>query len=435
METKTKYALGLILAIVITAGVVGGVSFVAFGPRPTSNTLEIYHWWTSGGEAAAIAALIDVFEDDYPDVTVIQSPVSGGAGYTMLGIIKSLVLAGEAPDAFQMHAGYEGAPYYDADLLEPIDNVWTAELKAAVPDVVEDMNKFGDHYYSMPVNIHRSNIVWYNMKALTDVGINPNTLTTWTAFFSACDTLKAGGMQYPIQIGPAWTVAHTFEQILASKGIDFYQDWINGEVTSATDSRLLDTFATFEKYLGYVNPDHASLTWDDCTKRIISGESAFNIMGDWANGEFYVADKEFGVDYGTFAVPGTEDMYGLVIDCFQHPKNVRHPINSERWLGVVGSNAGQDAFNPIKGSISARTDADTTKYGDYQQSAMVDFAAVTYMFPSVVHGSGAPESFKVKLSDVMSAYITDLDEASAAAALTSYTSSIADEYTKTWDLV
>lgn len=433
MEPRTKMVLAIILTAVIMGGLGIGVTVIILTP-PEADALEIYHWWTSGGEKAAVDALIAVFQAEYPDVTVIQSPVTGGAGYTMMGIIKPLVLAGEAPDAFQMHAGYEGKPYFDADLLEAIDYIWDENLKAAVPDVVESMNMFNGHYYSVPVNIHRVNVVWYNKGLLDANSIDPATLTTWSAFFAACDKLKAAGVTYPIQMGETWTAAHTFEQFIASVGIDFYEDWINGEVTSATDTKLLEAFGYFETYMSYVNPDHAALTWDDATKRIITGEGAFNIMGDWANGEFFVANEIYGVDYGTFGVPGTGDMYGLCIDCFQHPRGVSHPTNSERWLKVVASKAGQDAFNPIKGSIAARTDADTTKYGAYQTAAINDFGAVTYMFPSVVHGSGAPEAFKVKLSDIISSYVTNLDESAAASALTSYTTQISDEYTKVWSL-
>ena len=68
-------------------------------PPPEANVVEIYHWWTSGGEKAAIDALVAVFNSKYPDTAVIQSPVAGGAGYVMKAVLKSLVLAGEAPDA------------------------------------------------------------------------------------------------------------------------------------------------------------------------------------------------------------------------------------------------------------------------------------------------------------------------------------------------
>ncbi|MFX0091279.1 MAG: ABC transporter substrate-binding protein, partial [Candidatus Hodarchaeota archaeon] len=195
MDKQTR---NIILAVVVTAivvtGVVGAAIIIFNPPAPETDFLKIYHWWTSGGEKAAIDALVKVFTDKYPNVTVEQTPVTGGAGFAMLSVIKTLVLAGEAPDAFQMHAGYEGVPYFDADLLDNIDALWQSEgLTNVIPQVVQDMCKYDDHFYAVPVNIHRANVIWYNKAVLDTAGIDPSTLTTWTAFFSACDTIEAHG--------------------------------------------------------------------------------------------------------------------------------------------------------------------------------------------------------------------------------------------------
>ena len=431
-----KTVLYVAVAVIITALICSATVWYVMRPAP-ADVLEIYHWWTSGGEKDAIDALVDVFADDYPDTGVIQSPVAGGAGYVMKAVMKSLVLAGEAPDAFQMHAGYEGQPYFEGKYLEPISDLWQEEgWKPVIPDVVEDMVKFDGEYYAVPVNIHRVNVVWYNKHVLDDNGVDPATLTTWDAFFDACDTLVTAGIAHPIALGDIgkWTDTHVLEQIIAGEGIDFYEDWVNGQVTSATDPKLVSALNTFATYLGYVNVDHVTLTWDEAIARVITGDAAFSVMGDWANGEFYKAGKVYDTDYGTIPTPGTGVMYGLCIDCFQHPKGVKHPENSLRWLKVVGSKEGQDAFNPIKGSISARTDSDTTKYGPYQAAAIADFTAATYMYPSVAHGSGAPAAFTAELDDIMSAFVTDKDVSAAATALTAATTAASADYTTDWSL-
>jgi glucose/mannose transport system substrate-binding protein len=433
-----KTALYVTVAVIITALVVGGGIWYITRPTAAADVLEIYHWWTSGGEKDAIDALVDVFKAKYPDTGVIQSPVAGGAGYVMKAVMKSLVLAGEAPDAFQMHAGYEGQPYFAGGYLDPISDLWEEEgWKGVIPDVVEDMVKFEGEYYAVPVNIHRPNVVWYNKHVLDANGIDPATLTTWGAFFNACVTLvEDPEIDSPIALGDKgkWTDTHVLEQIIAGEGIDFYEDWINGEVTSATDSKLLDALETFKTYLGYVNADHAALTWDEAITKVIRGESAFSVMGDWANGEFFKVDKVYGTDYGTFPCPGTAGMYGLVIDCFQHPKGVKHSENSLNWLRVVGSKEGQDTFNPLKGSIACRTDADITKYGPYQKAALTDFTAATSMYPSVAHGSGAPEAFTAELDDIMSDFVESRDVSAAASALTAATNAASADYTRVWDL-
>jgi len=439
MDPKKQSIIIGLIAVIATAGIVGGVMYAILAPSEEgeADVLEIYHWWTSGGEAAAIGALVDVFEGLYPDTTVKQRAISGGSGITMIPIITALVLAGEAPDAFQMHAGYEGIAYYEADLLEDINDIWTDNnLEAVIPDVVQSMCQFEGDFYMVPVNIHRSNVVWYNLKELEAVGVDPKTLTNWTAFFDACFEFEdANPGKDAIALGHAWTQAHLFEQILASQGIDVYENWINGLITNTTDadiSAALDILATF---MSYTNDDFDSLSWNEATDLLIQDNSVFNIMGDWANGEFLVANSVYDDDYGTIAVPGTGNMYGLVVDAFQHPAGVANPENSDRWLEVVASKEGQDAFNPLKGSISARTDSNLTLYEPYHDWTGADFASVTYMFPSVVHGSGAPQSFSAELNAIINAFCTGAaNKADTAAAIANLAADNIADYTTTWAL-
>ena len=438
MDPKKQTAVFVLIAVISTAAIVAGISFVVLAPSPEGevDALEIYHWWTSGGEAAAVGALVDVFEGLYPDTIVTQLAVAGGSGTTMIPIITSLVLAGEAPDAFQMHAGYEGIAYYEADLLENINDIWTDNnLEAVIPEVVQRMCQFDGDYYMVPVNIHRSNVVWYNLPELTAISVDPKTIDTWTEFFAAADAFElANPGKDAIALGESWTQAHLFEQILAGQGIDVYEDWINGDITSASNADLLAALDTLETFMSYTNPDYNSLGWDEATDLIIQGESIFNIMGDWANGEFLVANAVYDTDYGTIGVPGTTDMYGLVVDAFQHPASVAHPRNSDRWLEVVASKAGQDAFNPLKGSISARNDSNLALYGPYHAWTGTDFTSVTYMFPSVVHGSGAPQSFSSELNSVINGFCTGTSASATASAIVSLTTSNIADYTTVWAL-
>jgi len=439
MDPKKQSIIFVLIAVISTAAIVAGISYVIMAPSEEGETdaLEIYHWWTSGGEAAAVGALVDVFKGLYPDTIVTQMAIAGGSGTTMIPVITSLVLAGEAPDAFQMHAGYEGIDYFEADLLEDINDIWTDNnLEAVIPDVVRSMCQFDGDYYMVPVNIHRSNVVWYNLKELEDIAVDPKTIDTWTEFFAACAAFEvANPGKDAIALGEAWTQAHLFEQILAGQGIDVYEDWINGEITSGTNADLLAALTTLETFMGYTNSDFNSLTWDEATDLLIQNNSIFNIMGDWANGEFLVANSVYNDTYGTIAVPGTGDMYGLVVDAFQHPANVAHPKNSDRWLEVVASKEGQDAFNPLKGSISARTDSNLALYGPYHDWTFADFASVTYMFPSVVHGSGAPQSFSSELSSVINAFCTGAATKTATAtAIANLAANNAADYTTVWAL-
>ena len=403
--------------------------------RPPTTKLTFYHWWTSPSEAAALAALTERFTEKYPDVSVApQSSPGTNNVRSLFFILKSQLARNEAlPDAFQMHAGCAGQVFYDADLLSPLDDVWEAEkLEAQVAPVIRDLNRFGDHYYSVPLNIHRTNLVWYNKALLEKHGIKVEKLTTWEAFFEAAKTLRAAGVASPIQMGPTWTAQTVFEGIMASLGIEVYEDAINGKLTDAKDPQLEKAFTIFKQYLSYVNKDHGEIAWDLPIKRLTTSEGAFWIMGDWADGEFRAAHLKYNQDYGAFAVPGTAGMFGLGIDTFQRPKGLANATNSDRWLRLAASREGQDAFNPLKGSISPRADTDVSRYGAYQRTAIADLKAARFLYPTL--GDAAPEAFNAHLAQDLTVFMSDQDVHQAASSVASAASQLTGKYGRVWRL-
>ena len=98
----------------------------------------------------------------------------------------------------------------------------------------------------------------------------------------------------------------------------------------------------------------------------------------------------------------------VITDTFGLPKGAPNPEGAKAWLETVASIEGQDTFNPIKGSIPARIDADKSKYDPYLTDSMEDFATVT-LTPSIAHGSAAPEGFVTALNDIINTFITTGD--------------------------
>jgi glucose/mannose transport system substrate-binding protein len=401
---------------------------------PTSEKLTFYHWWTAPSEAAALNALIVLFGKKHPDVMVFAAVVPehnvGNSG--LFQAVRNRVHAKNPPDTFQMDAGYASQPFFDAGLLSPIDKLWASEgLEAVVPPFIGELSKFEGHYYSVPVGVHRMNVVWCNRALLDKHQIKSSTLTTWDAFFKAADTLKAGGVRYPIQMGEAWTASHVFQCIMASLGLSTYEDWINGRITNSEDPRLLNALNIYKRYLSYVNKDHADLSWEKAIDRVLSGEGAFSIMGDWANGEFKVAGQKLDKDYDAIPVPGTKGLYGINVDAFQHPRALPKETNSEFWLKMVASREGQDTFNPLKGSVPARTDADVSKYDAYQRGAIADLK-VSKVYPAI--GQGAPATFGDRLDQVLGTFTAEDDPAKAAIAIASAAEKLKGQFSHTWSL-
>ncbi|MFP4199436.1 MAG: extracellular solute-binding protein, partial [Halanaerobium sp.] len=152
----------------------------------------------------------------------------------------------------------------------------------------------------------------------------------------------------------------------------------------------------------------SALTWQDATQMMQEGDAAFNIMGDWAEGYLkqlgWTPDEEFG----WMPVPETEGTFIVVTDTFGLPEGAPNRENAIRWLRTLASKEGQDTFNPIKGSIPARLDADESKYDAYLTDTMDDFANDT-LSPSIVHGSAAPEGFITAMNDTINEFISSGD--------------------------
>ena len=396
------------------------------------NALSVYHWWTSEGERSAINALSDVFVQEYPDTAAMITPVLGGGGMEMIEKIKPMILASQAPDSFVAHPGYEILPYANDGLLQSVEDIWRSEdLENHIPSAVQEMSKINGRYYAIPLDIHRNNLVWFNKQLIDKNDINVSTLTDWDSFFATCDKLRAAGVQYPIQMARAWTATFAFHTILLSQGVDLYQDYINGKIVSENDPRLKNTLDVFKKYMSYVNPDHADISWNEATNRIIKGEGAFNIMGDWANGEFKLIGMKFNEDYGVFSVPGTDGLHLLVVDAFVRPEGALHPTSSSSWLKTVASREGQDAFNPKKGSISPRDDSDKSVYDDYQKSA-IDYFHNSRLI--VDTGTALPYEFRNEINNLIAEFTVNQDVDVTVKKITDLTRDLADKYLITWTL-
>ena len=392
------------------------LSFVLTGcKKEEADQVEVFSWWTGGGEAAGLDAMIAIFKEQYPDTEFINAAVAGGAGTNAKAVLATRLQAGDPPDSWQGHAGQEligtyvaGGQLEDLTFLYEQEG-WLEVMPATLIPLISD----GGKIYSVPVNIHRANVMWYNpgILAANNIAV-PTTLDEW---FTAMDTLQAAGIT-PLALGEQWTVMHLMETILlASLGPDAYNglwdgstDWGGAEVTTALNN--------FVKVLSYTNADSASLSWQDAAQLVVNGNAAFNVMGDWAEGYFRELGKAPETDYGWAAVPGTGGNFQFLSDSFVLAAGAPHRDAAINWLILCGSKEGQDAFNPIKGSIPARSDADRSLYGVYLQSAMDDWATNTVV-GSLTHGVVANDSWKSEIDTGLGLFLTNLDVAAFRTAL------------------
>jgi glucose/mannose transport system substrate-binding protein len=209
-------------------------------------------------------------------------------------------------------------------------------------------------------------------------------------------------------MGEQWTAMHLFETILlGSLGPEAYNGLWNGE-KSWGDADVAAALENFKTVLSYTNSDAASLSWQDASQLVVEGDAAFNIMGDWAEGYFKELEKEPMTEFGWAPVPGSVGTFQFLSDSFVLPAGAPHRDAAIAWLTVAGSKEGQDAFNPVKGSIPARSDGDKALYDVYLQSAMDDWAS-DIVVGSLTHGVVANDSWKDTINTSLGLFLVDLD--------------------------
>lgn len=381
--------------------------------------LEVFSWWTSGGEAAALDALFNQFKTYNPTAEIINATVAGGGGSNARAVLQTRLAGGDPPDTWQVHPGYELLGQYVASgYVDPITDLYKSEGwdKVMPAGLVEQMTQDGE-IYGVLAGVHRGNGLWYNKKVLEEQGITVGETMSVDEFLGIANQLIAADIT-PLCVGDngVWASAQLFENtLLGVIGPDKYKGLWDGSV-SFDSPEVKQAMETYGKMLDYQNSDHSALSWDQAIQKLMEGTCVFSSMGDWAYGEFVKAQKEDNVDFGWVSHPGTAGSFMVVADGFVMAKNAPNKDNNTLWLKAIGSKEGQEAFNPLKGSIPARTDVDRAKFGPYHNWSMDSFAKDT-LVPTVVHGSAAPADFQQALNDAVTTFIVDKNVDAFAAAL------------------
>ncbi|MEV0168539.1 carbohydrate ABC transporter substrate-binding protein (CUT1 family) [Nonomuraea fuscirosea] len=392
----------------------GGGSTTPAGQSPAASggkqQVEVFSWWTGPGEADGLQAMRKIFEEKNPNYTFFDAAVAGGSGDKAKALLQSKLQASTPPDTFQGHAGAELQGYIKAGNLEDLTSLYDElKLKDAFPAQLVEQISVEGKIYSVPVNIHRSNVLWFNPAVLKDAGVAaaPKTIEE---FIAALEKVKAKG-KVPLSIGSEWTVTHLMESVLlGSLGTDAYNalfkpgaDWNSPEVTKA-----LENFAKILSYAGDPQDD-----WQPAAKQVADGDAAFNIMGDWAYGYFHNPPegglgKTSKTDFDWAPAPGTEGTYLWLSDSFTLPKGAKNREGALAWLKVAASKEGQDAFNPKKGSIPARKDADQSLYTDYLGDALKDWSS-NKLAGSIQHGVAVNQPWLAAINEAVGLFIASKD--------------------------
>ena len=384
--------------------------------KSSASQLEVFSWWTGGGEAHGLAALIKIWNKQHAAVPFKNETVAGGAGSNAKAVLAQRLAAHKPPDSFQGHAGAELLDYIKAGQLEPIDSIYAKYgFNKIMPKQLIQQITYKGHLYSVPVNIHRANILWYNPATLRKAGISAAP-KTWGDFIADLKMAKAAKL-IPLAVAEQWTQKHLLETVMiATLGPQGWSAlWKKG--ANWNSNGVKTALNRYKELLTYTNSDSASLTWQDASKLVADGKAAFNIMGDWADGYFRVDLKKTpGTGYNWTAVPGTNGVYDWLSDSFTLPKGAPHRAAAVQWLGFLGSKKAQDTFNPLKGSIPARQDANPKLYDKYLKWALTQWKS-DKLAGSLTHGVVASNAWNTDIDTALGLFLQSKNVGTFQAAL------------------
>jgi glucose/mannose transport system substrate-binding protein len=384
----------------------------------TAGEVEVLHWWTSGGEAAAVGVLKQLLEKE--GHTWVDFAVAGGGGDNAMTVLKSRAVAGNPPTAAQVK-GPQIQLWGDEGVLTNLDDVAKAEKwDSLLPKVVADVMKYQSHYVAVPVNVHRINWMWVNPAVFKKAGAK--IPTTWAEFETAAKKIKAAGLIPVAWGGQPWQEATVFETIVAGEGgTAFYkQSMIDADPEALNSTTMVKVLETLRMVKNFADPGAPGRDWNLATAMVIKGEAAMQFMGDWAKGEFIAAGKKPDVDYVAAAAPGTAKQFLFNIDSFImfKVKNAENVKAQKAMARLILQPEFQKVFNVNKGSIPVRMGMDPKLFDIPAQLSMKDFAASSKsgdLVPSMAHEMAVMPAIRGAIMDVVTNFInSDMSARDAA---------------------
>ena len=382
-------------------------AFAAVGAtaaRAQVKEVEMVHWWTSGGEAAALNVLKDNLQKQ--GYAWKDNPIAGGGGSQAMTVLRARVTAGNIPTAVQM-LGFDIQDWAEQGVLGDLTPIATKEgWDKVVPAPLQKFSKYQDKWIAAPVNVHSTNWIWANKAVMDKLGVKPPT--NWDELIVVLDKAKAAGVIPLAHGGQGWQDATLFDSVvLTTGGPDFYKKTMIDLDPAALSSDTMKTvFDRMSKLRSYVDANFSGRDWNLASAMVIKGDAAMQIMGDWAKGEFINAGKKPDQDFLCFRFPGTQGSVTFNSDQFVMFKVSADRQAAQAALASATMDPGfQSAFNVVKGSVPARTDVPDAALDACGKKAFAELRAANEkgtLMGSMAHGHANRAAVKNAMYDVIS---------------------------------
>lgn len=332
--------------------------------------LEVTHWWTSGGEAAAVAELAKAF--DATGNKWVDGAIAG-AGGTARPIMISRITGGDPMGATQFNHGRQAEELVESGLMRDLTDVATRENWKDIikPASLLDSCTIDGKIYCAPVNIHSWQWLWLSNGAFEKAGVA--VPKNWDEFVAAAPALEKAGI-VPLAVGgQPWQAAGAFDVLMvAIAGKDtFYKVFKDRDAEVAGGPDIAKVFKAADDARRMSKGTNVQ-DWNQATNMVVTGKAGGQIMGDWAQGEFALAGQVAGKDYTCLPGLGVNDIISTSGDAFYFPllKDEEKSKAQEVLASTLIAPATQVAFNLKKGSLPVRGDVDLAAANDCMKKGL-----------------------------------------------------------------
>jgi glucose/mannose transport system substrate-binding protein len=342
---------------------------------------EVIHWWTSGGESAAVKVFADQFAK--AGGTWVDSAIAGGANARTSAINRTV--GGNPPTAMQFNTGKQFDDLVENNLLADVEAAAAeGKWKSVIPEAILNATTRNGKMFAVPVNIHGQNWLFYNKEVFAKAGaVEPKT---WDDAIAAMEKVKAAGLIALAFPGQKTWERNLFNAVLAGKGGAELWVGIHGkrDVKLAQSAEFKAVAETFKKLRDFIDPGAPGRNWNDAAALVIQGKAGMHVNGDWAKGEFVAAGKVAEKDYGcvVLASSGTGYVMGGDVFAFPKPKDAASARAQATLAKVMLDPVTQIEFAKKKGSIPVRQDIDVSSLDSCAQKAVKWIGEKSAQLPS-----------------------------------------------------
>jgi glucose/mannose transport system substrate-binding protein len=331
---------------------------------------DVVHTWVTAGEKPQVDVLSSAFTAE--GGTWKNVAVAGSTGPVKTTINR--ILAGDPPSASQFSTSQDHFDLVDKGMLANVDDVAAANgWRDVMPQPILDAMSRNGHLYLVPVAVHTPNFLWYNKKVLTEVGATVPT-TMGDDLFAAMDKVKAAG-KIPFALsGTPSQLRFLFDAFLIDAlGQEKWNAvWQKKDESVIRGEDVATALQRFKRIRDYADQGYSGRAWNQTLDLMISGQAAFDVLGDWAIGTFTAAGLKLDTDYGCM-LAGNAMIIHADYFAFPNQTDPQRAAGQKLLAKVLVEPETQQKFSMIKGSIPPRKDVDISKFNTCAKASYAAF--------------------------------------------------------------